>query len=234
MVYGETGRYPLYIDSTLSSIRYWFKLLKMPESRYPKQCLLHMTAALNRREHFYTPFWVQNIRDCLIKFGFQNVWNNQGTQNEAAMIRDLKAKMIEDFIQNWNQKIVESDRFSVYCSFKRSFRLENYLNNITIKRFRDVLIRFRLGINDLGINRRFQGDSQNNKNCPFCPNLFENETHVLFVCYKYNELRKKYLESICNERVYSLNYIVTNLSMENERNLGMYLFYCMKLRDSSL
>ena len=234
MVYGETGRYPLYIDSTLSSIRYWFKLLKMPESRYPKQCLLHMTAALNRRERFYTPFWVQNIRDCLIKFGFQNVWNNQGTQNEAAMIRDLKAKMIEDFIQNWNQKIVESDRFSVYCSFKRSFRLENYLNNITIKRFRDVLIRFRLGINDLGINRRFQGNSQNNKNCPFCPNLFENETHVLFVCYKYNELRKKYLESICNERVYSLNYIVTNLSMENERNLGMYLFYCMKLRDSNL
>ena len=30
MVYSDTGRYPLYIESTLSSLRYWLKLRRMP------------------------------------------------------------------------------------------------------------------------------------------------------------------------------------------------------------
>ena len=37
MVYGETGRYPLYIDSKIASLRYWLKLGKMPITRFPKQ-----------------------------------------------------------------------------------------------------------------------------------------------------------------------------------------------------
>ena len=30
MVYSETGRYPLYIDSKIASLRYWLKLAKCP------------------------------------------------------------------------------------------------------------------------------------------------------------------------------------------------------------
>ena len=37
MVYGEMGRYPLYIDSKIDSLRYWLKLGKMPITRFPKQ-----------------------------------------------------------------------------------------------------------------------------------------------------------------------------------------------------
>ena len=40
MVYGETGRYPLYIDSNISSLKYWFKLSKRPMTRFPKQALV--------------------------------------------------------------------------------------------------------------------------------------------------------------------------------------------------
>ena len=47
MVYGETGRYPLYIDSTISSLRYWFKLSKMPVTRFPKQALIMLKNRLD-------------------------------------------------------------------------------------------------------------------------------------------------------------------------------------------
>ena len=36
MVYGDTGRYPLYIESTLSSLRYWLKLRRMPHRTISK------------------------------------------------------------------------------------------------------------------------------------------------------------------------------------------------------
>ena len=40
MVYGETGRYPLYIDSRIASLRYWLKLGKMAITRFQKQALI--------------------------------------------------------------------------------------------------------------------------------------------------------------------------------------------------
>ena len=47
MVYGETGRYPLYIDSAISSLRYWFKPSKMPMTRFPKQALIMLKNSLD-------------------------------------------------------------------------------------------------------------------------------------------------------------------------------------------
>ena len=37
MVYGDTGRYELYIYSILSSMKYWCKILKMSDSRYVRK-----------------------------------------------------------------------------------------------------------------------------------------------------------------------------------------------------
>ena len=37
MICGETGRYPLLIDSTIKSLRYWLKSTNMPLNRFPRQ-----------------------------------------------------------------------------------------------------------------------------------------------------------------------------------------------------
>ena len=37
-VLGECGRYPLYIETTKRSIKYWLKVIHMPEHRYVKLC----------------------------------------------------------------------------------------------------------------------------------------------------------------------------------------------------
>jgi hypothetical protein len=41
MVYGEVGRYPLFIDSTVYALRYWFKLQDMFLCRFPKQAYVN-------------------------------------------------------------------------------------------------------------------------------------------------------------------------------------------------
>ena len=36
MIYGELGRYPLYIEIAAKCFQYWFRVLKQPASRYSK------------------------------------------------------------------------------------------------------------------------------------------------------------------------------------------------------
>ena len=37
LVYGETNRYPIYINSAIRCIQYWFKLLRMNNDRLPRK-----------------------------------------------------------------------------------------------------------------------------------------------------------------------------------------------------
>ena len=75
--------------------------------------------------------------------------------------------MIERFKQKWNAKISDSDRFSTYDSFKSVHQLESFLNTIIIKKFSDTLIRLRIGLIELGVNKRFKRDSFVIKIVPF-------------------------------------------------------------------
>ena len=145
MLYGETGRYPLYIDSTISVFRYWFKLCKLPSTRFRKQALIMLRDSLIMNTKKISN-WAGSVKDCLESCGFQDVWTSGRVDNEKAFISSFKQRMIERFKQKWNAKISDSDRFSTYHSFKSVHQLETFLNTIKIKRFRDTLIRLRLGL----------------------------------------------------------------------------------------
>ena len=232
LAYGETGRYALYVDATMSAIRYWLKVLKMPNTRFPKQCLLHMTNMMERRgQYCYITPWAKKVKDCLIKHGYEQVWNDKGARNERILLTELKSKLVDEFKQEWHQKLLDSDRFAFYRSFKQSFFKEQHLDNITIKRFRDTFTRFRLGLNELGVNKRFSG--QHNKNCPFCPSSFEDEHHFMFICPKYQHLRLKYLSNNINFITHESNVhnIFEIKDEQKQRALGMYIFYSLKLRE---
>ena len=143
--------------------------------------------------------------------------------------------MIECFKQEWFTKISESERFSTYFSFKSVHQLETYLNAISIRKFRDTLIRLRLGINDLGVNKRFLWDSFVIKNCPFCPDILEEESHFLFCCPAYDDARRKYLSHIIvPDTVHSLNSVFDNASAEQLRKLAMFVFYALTHREELL
>ena len=89
--------------------------------------------------------WADSVKDCLESCGFQDVWTSGRVDNEKAFISSFKQRIIERFKQEWNAKVYDSDRFSTYDSFKSVHQLETFLNTITIKKFRDALIRLRLG-----------------------------------------------------------------------------------------
>ena len=74
MVYGEVGRYPLFVNSYLRSLKYWFKVLMMTEDRLPKQAYL----MLHNLDRNGKRCWASEIRTILSESGFHFVWLNQG------------------------------------------------------------------------------------------------------------------------------------------------------------
>ena len=77
MVYDDTGRYHLYIESTLSSLRYWPKLRRMPTKRFPKQALIMMQNDRDNNGSRNIRSWSSDIKHCLESYGFQDVWTGQ-------------------------------------------------------------------------------------------------------------------------------------------------------------
>ena len=35
LIYGETGKYPLFVDSTINSFRYWLNIANTPLNQFP-------------------------------------------------------------------------------------------------------------------------------------------------------------------------------------------------------
>ena len=86
MVYGETGRYPLYIDSKIASLRYWLKLGKMAITRFPKQALIMLQNSLDTENRGKRSNWAGSIKECLESYGFQDIWAQCGVSNEVGFL----------------------------------------------------------------------------------------------------------------------------------------------------
>ena len=74
MIYGETGRYPLLIDSPIRSLRYWLKIQN------------NQSTGLHN--------WAKGIKECLEAYGFHDVWLNGRVADMSAFLSSFKNRMI--------------------------------------------------------------------------------------------------------------------------------------------
>ena len=83
MVYGETGRYPLFVNIYVKCIKFWLRILKLPPCRLPFKAykmLLHLHER-NKRT------WASFVCYVLYKYDFGDVWVNQGVGDEKAFFK---------------------------------------------------------------------------------------------------------------------------------------------------
>ena len=241
MVYGETGRYPLYVDTYINVVKYWFKLKKMDRNRLPRQALemseMSVRDIRNCVNGKQGPLnWVYKIRELLNNFGFSYVWLHGGVGDEKMFLSELKLRIIDCYKQSWNEKINTSVRFETYRSFKSLLEPEKYLLEITISKFRNAMIRCRLGLNDLKVNQRYK-DVPVTRCCPFCDKI-ENEFHFFVECPTYKDLRRKYISEYYDNQTINVSCTVMSLmkteNPEKIKKVAMYIYYAFKLREESL
>ena len=90
MVYGETGRYPVFVTTAIKAVKYWLRVVMMsPERHTRKAC--NMLASMDNSGK---ETWATWIRTFLCSHGFSHVWLYQGTGNTGRFICSLKGKII--------------------------------------------------------------------------------------------------------------------------------------------
>ena len=148
LIYGETNRYPLFLNSAVRCIRYWLNLTRMDGSRLRCKAysMLRELDARGKRN------WVSNIRCKLNQFGFGYVWLNQGVEGINQSSRVLRERLIVCRWQEWNSHVQTSDSFSVYRTFCTVHDMKMYLELNIDRRLKFIMTRFRLGISDIAVH----------------------------------------------------------------------------------
>ena len=126
MVYGETGRYPLFVNIYVKCIQFWLRILKMSPNRLPFKAyrmLLHLHEQ-NKKT------WASSVCYMLYKYDFGEVWVNQGVGNEKAFLKEFKERVLSLYRQDWENNLRTKEGYSVYSTFKSSLSLSAYLNEL--------------------------------------------------------------------------------------------------------
>ena len=191
MVYGDSGRYELRIHAVLRSIKYWIRILNMKDSRNVRKVYNMMRYDGNHQN------WCGKIKELLIHFNFENVWDLQQVEQPRVFLNNLKLRVIAESDNIWQQTLQESNRYFICKNFKQSRYKEMYLNHIKPVVIRILLSRFRMGVSVILTHKyRFVNDKETV--CPMCTEHEEDDIHFLLHCPVYHDLRVKYLSPFRN------------------------------------
>ena len=140
MVYGETGRCPLYITIFTRMISFWINLLTCTENKIV--CVLYKFLRLQHSKNGISNPWVNCIHKILSSCGFPNIWHGQDSLDKNMVLAIVKQRLSDQFIQKWSSDIENSSKGQNYRIYKSQFGCEKYLAKLPIK-LRKIFIKFR-------------------------------------------------------------------------------------------
>ena len=209
----------------------------MPNSRYVKNCYLMLKSLDNQGKKT----WASSVKELLFKYGFGDVWLEQGVGDKIAILRAFTTRLRDCHFQDWHRETHDSSKLSVYCTFKSCLELEKYLECVNIWKYRQALSRFRVSCHNLAIEKgRHEGVLLENRLCKYCENLgsivIEDEFHFLLCCPLYSSLRNVYINRhyIDSPRYESFMSIMSSDDNETIVKLACYIFQANKMRNELL
>ena len=227
MVYGDLGRYPLYVNSYVTCLRYWLKLLQMDIGRLPHKAYI-MLLELDRCGK---NCWVTKVREILCETGYNIVWLQQGVGDIKMFLMAFKQRLIDWFIQEWDGTTKERERYQMFTTYKTVFEKEKYIYDMDIYCFRVAITQLRFNVLPLNNNVHRYSKSAQDKNCSFCDNQVEDEDHFLFHCCLYKDLRDKFLKKSSNAPIHVL---LKATNADHRHNVSRYVFHAINRRKKIL
>ena len=89
-IYGDTGRHPLFLKQQMLALKYWIRLISLPESCYLRivynsLASLDFIGETNRCSH---------IRSLLFRTNHRDVWESHRVENANRLIKQVKLCLI--------------------------------------------------------------------------------------------------------------------------------------------
>ena len=114
-VYGELGRVTLQVYIFQSIVKYCFKILECENTKYIKFAYELMLSDLRRKLNYVN--WASKVKDLLSSMGFYEVWLAPGVGNKNAFLSEMKLKLKDTIVQNWQSRLADSSRARFYSLF---------------------------------------------------------------------------------------------------------------------
>ena len=228
LVYGELGRFPIYLNSYIKCIRYWLKLVRMNDNRLPAVAYKILRDLDNKGE----TTWVTKIRRWLCTYGFAFVWLDQGVGDVKSFMICLRQRIIDCHWQHWDCHLQSSERFSLFRLIKTNNLIDPYLMMNMNRFIRISLTKFRFGVSDLVIHRERYQPGIRNTICPLCMTGREDEVHFVLCCSSLKDLREKYIpmKYYRYPTYFRLVLLLTSTNNNIILNLAMYIYKSFRRR----
>ena len=243
-IYGETGRFPIYISEIKMFIKFWYRAEKCTEK---SDILLYNAMCYNRS---IQSTWFKTVKKIL---NLINVSTDQAILKNIHFLSKSLMKTYQDkFIEGWRRSLNCDDRngsnmknkLRVYRNFKSEFKCEKYLMICNNAVFRSGICQLRISCHKLRMEtgRYCRNNSRLNPEdriCTYCDlNEVENECHFLLRCPAYSVEREVLFNSI--NKVYKgidilddnmkLDIILASVDKTVIWALGYYINVCFKKR----
>jgi hypothetical protein len=230
VVYGELGRFPLYIDALIRVIKYWFKLLEQPEQYYSKRAYKMLLVMHNQGK----ATWVSNVQSILCNNGFEQVWLF-GCGNKKSFFVELKSRLQSTFIHKWKNHLEQSSRLLIYSQYKSTFNMEKYVGVVWLDVYRNALAQFRTGVSQINDHKFRFNENVDKLLCPLCLSGRETEVHFLLVCPVLRNTRNKYIPTDSQRDINAqFNFLFQTECIDMIVKLGKYIFYSFQIRSKAI
>ena len=158
----------------------------------------------------------------------------QGVGDTKLFLHIFKQRLDDQFLQTWNGELENIPRAVFYRTFA-DFQFQDYLDIITLRKFRIAMTKFRVASHRLEVETgrwsRLNAIPFEERKCKIC-NQLEDEFLFLFQCPIYSYLRLRYLRNYHLNRP-SMFKLVELFKTNNEkqlRDLAVYIFKAFELR----
>ena len=214
VVLGDSGRFPLTTNSSIRCLKYWLKILKMPESRYVRKCYNYL---LNTKTKLSVN-WALEIK---------YVWVAQNVENDNSFIKKFTEYIRRRHLEAWQTSLNSSSKLSLYRSIKTAYGHEHYLNSLNVRKYRHAYAQLRSGFHELEIEKgRYNNTPFADRLCKIC-NLdqVENELHFILICPMFDDMRRRYIaiDSVTTPNVDNFYGIMSNRNELVVKHLASYI-----------
>ena len=112
MVYGDLGRYSMFITSAVRCVKYWLRITNVPDERLPKKVynMLLYLQDLGKKT------WSYNVKELLCRNGFGDVWLQQNVGHLNRFVSFFQTEIAGSLQKN----ALNFNRFSNKVSIQRS------------------------------------------------------------------------------------------------------------------
>lgn len=222
-VKAELGRHDLTYNSDMSLIKYWCRIVQLPNDHFLKQAYNYL--AQNERT-LPKKSWFNRVKHLIQAHGFNSVWMNQhAIKNWQPFIKNISMVISDSLSANMLAKISDSSKLSFYAKFKNCISFETYLSIQNLKGHeRIALTKLRLSDHRLDMEKgRYLNKPRNERLCSHCDSgLLGDEVHFLLSCSCLQSCRQKLLFSHftpkyehCNNEQFIVDKIISSDTATN-------------------